>query len=146
MPFGGNSPFDDIDDLLNRLQGELERATHGIEGPPALSGPAVDVADRDDDYVVTVDLPGFDREAIDVSIVDQSLRISAERESSTDSEDESEGRTFIRQERSRQSTSRTIRLPGPVDGESVSATYTNGVLRVTLPKASGDEGHRIEIE
>lgn len=148
MPFGGDSPFDDIDEMLDRLQREIERATRGIESPSGSGGPAVDVADRDDEYVVTADLPGFDRDDIDVSLVDRSLRIDAEHSSETETErDEAEEAvTYVRRERRQRSVSRTVRLPGPVDAESVSAAYSNGVLSVTLPKTSMDDGHRIEVE
>lgn len=146
MPFGRDSPFDDIDEMLSRLQSEIERATRGMEGPASPGGPAIDVADHEDEYIVTADLPGFDRDEIDVSLVDQSLRIEAEHETESETDEETETGTYIRKERHREATSRTVRLPGPVDEEAVSATHSNGVLTVTLPKTSSDAGHRIEIE
>lgn len=146
MPFGGDRPFDDIDEMLDRLQSEIERATRGIEGSSTPGGPAVDVAEHEDEYVVTADLPGFDREEIDVSLVDRSLRIEADHQTTSETDEETETGTYIRKERRREATSRTVRLPGPVDEEAVSATYSNGVLTVTLPKTSTDAGHRIEIE
>ncbi len=103
---------------------------------------SVDVADHDDEFVVTADLPGFEKDDIDVTLRDNRLRISAEQESEIEEGDEE----YIRQERSQRSMSRTITLPDPVDESSVSAEYRNGVLTITLPKLGGsDESHSIDV-
>lgn len=104
---------------------------------------AVDVAERDDEFVVTAETPGFDREDLELTLSDQSLRITANREESTDENDE----TYIRRERSRRSMSRTVPLPEEVDESGASAEFNNGVLTVTLPKRrDGEDSRSIEIE
>lgn len=127
--------------MLERMSKQFETGVPG--GLPTIGGVAVDVVDRDEEYVVTADLPGYETEDIEVTANEGRLRIEAERETGLDEESED----FIFNERHRQSVSRTVRLPEPVDEEAVSAKYTNGVLTITLPKEDvGDEGHRIDIE
>ena len=107
---------------------------------------AIDLVERDDEFVVTVDLPGFEREEVDVQVTDHTLRIEAEHEEVTDEDRmEGEGR-FIRHERRHESTRRSIRLPDAVDTANVSARMKNGVLTITLPRLEAEEAKGIEIE
>jgi len=104
---------------------------------------SVDLADREDAFEVTADLPGYDREDIDLSVADRTLRITAEREESSEAGDGD----YLRRERRRRSVSRTLSLPEDVEEEEASAGYTNGVLTVTLPKATDhDESRSIDID
>jgi HSP20 family protein len=111
---------------------------------------AVDVAETDEEFTVTADLPGYDRENIDLTLETRQLRIAAERERTAEEtgEDDEDGGRFVRRERSHEAVSRTVTLPDDVVAEEVSATYRNGVLTVHLPKATPDDdgGHRIEVE
>lgn len=130
-----DNPFEEIEQLLDRMGSELE--------VPALSGgTAVDVADRGDEFVVTADLPGFDRDEVDVTLADTTLRIEAEHGGETEVE---EGE-YLRRERTREAASRTVRLPAAVDEAGVTATLDNGVLTVRLPKRDAEGGREIEIE
>jgi len=105
--------------------------------------PSIDLADRDDAFEVTADLPGYDREDIDLSVANRTLRIRAERDEST----ETGKGDYLRRERRHQSISRTLSLPEDVEEEEASATYTNGVLTVTLPKATDlDDSRSIDID
>ncbi|WP_020222210.1 Hsp20/alpha crystallin family protein, partial [Halarchaeum acidiphilum] len=73
------NPFDDIDRLFDRLNRQFEDAAEMLEegqGDAFGSGFAVDVEDADDEFVVTVDLPGFEKEDVDVRVQDRSLSIS----------------------------------------------------------------------
>lgn len=137
MPIGRGNPFDEIEDLFDRITSELEGETWG-----RTSSVPVDVADTGNEFVLTVDLPGFEKDEIDVTIADTTVRIDAERETGTDVETD----TYLRRERKRGTVTRSVRLPEPVDDEGVEASYASGVLTVTLPKLGGDGGTRIEIE
>jgi HSP20 family protein len=145
------NPFDDVPRLFDRMARQFQEAARSWEtgettdwtrwtGGAAM---AVDLVDRDDEFVVTVDLPGFDRDDVDVRVTDRTLHIDAERESETGTEAEG---TYLRRERRRSSEQRTVRLPADVDEDDVTATMTNGVLTVTLPKAAETRGHRISVE
>lgn len=135
MPFKG-SPFEDLEELFNRMSREF-----GADLPVS-SGVQVDLIDTDSEYEVVADVPGFEQEAIDVTFVDGALQIRAD----SDVEYEDEEGEYLRRERRKRSLSRSIRVPGPVEEDSISAELSNGVLRVTLPKRSPDDsGKRIEI-
>jgi HSP20 family protein len=134
------NPFEEIERMferMNRQFGELSQGegsqlptpAGGTGGPQAVS---MDVAEQDEEYMVTADLPGYEKGDIDLSISERTLRVSADREESSEESDE-EG-TYLRRERRRQSVSRAITLPEEVSEDDANAAYNNGVLTVTLPK------------
>ena len=90
--------------------------------------------EEDDEFVLNVELPGFDVEDIDVSWDDGMLNIAAERED----EQRGERRTYHRR----------FRFPKRVDDEGIAANYTNGILEVRLPVETGAtaRGKQIEVE
>jgi HSP20 family protein len=137
------NPFDELEDLFDRMGRQFDEAG-------SLRDVAVDVAETDEEFTVTADLPGYDRENIDLTLETRQLRIAAERERTAEEtgEDDEDGGRFVRRERSHEAVSRTVTLPDDVVAEEVSATYRNGVLTVHLPKATPDDdgGHRIEVE
>ncbi len=105
----------------------------------------IDVANYDTEYVVMADLPGFDREHIDLRLDEDLLTIRAERHHETD---EDSG-AYLQRERRSETLSRRVRLPEAIDVDGSTATYTNGVLTVTVPKLEPTEdegGHRIDID
>lgn len=129
----------------------FEQLSEQFENTPQLGGGGtstigetmnIDVADTEEEFVVTADLPGFDKEEIDVTVSDNVLSIEAMHESQSQEKEEN----YIRQERSRRSMSRSVRLPEPIDESDVSASYKNGVLTVTLPKSEPVKGRDIEIQ
>lgn len=139
------NPFEDIERMLERMTEQFEdfEDFRGFEAGFG-SRLKVDLEDRPDEYIVTADLPGYDKDDIDVQLADQTVRISAEHE--TAAEDEEPGR-YVRRERTRESMSRSISLPEPVDEEDVSARFKNGVLTVTLRKRyTESDSHHIDIE
>jgi HSP20 family protein len=135
------NPFEEIEQMFERMNQQLGQLNEmPVPGTQQLS---VDLADRDDTFEVTADLPGYDREDIDLSVADRTLRISAEHDDSTEAGDGD----YLRRERRRRSVSRSLSLPEDVAEEEASATYTNGVLTVTLPKATDlDDSRSIDID
>ncbi|MFW5963555.1 MAG: Hsp20/alpha crystallin family protein [Natronomonas sp.] len=135
------NPFDEIERMFDRMSHQLETLDDDIfEG----SVP-VDIEDTGDAFVVTADLPGFDRDDIDVELSGETLTLSASHSESTETEDENDDRRYIRRERREQSVNRSIRLPAPVEEEDTEASYNNGILTVTLPKVGAGAGHDIPI-
>ncbi|WP_129114438.1 archaeal heat shock protein Hsp14 [Halegenticoccus tardaugens] len=147
-----SNPFEEIERMFERMSKQFDDMGRGWEGGPMGSvgsmgahGVTVDVADHDDEIVVTADLPGFEKEDIDLTVSERTLTVRADREA----EDERETGEFIRRERRSSSMSRSIRLPEEVDEDGASASYRNGVLTVTLPKlhaGEDEDSHRIDIE
>ena len=142
---GRKNPFDEIEELFERMGRQFESmgdqfGSGGMGWQPG--GISLDVADHGDEFAVTADLPGFEKDDIDISLRGDRLRISAESTAETETGDEE----FLRKERRQQSMSRTLTVPEPVDETGVSAEYRNGVLTVTLPKVVGDDdSHDIEV-
>ncbi len=101
--------------------------------------PAADVYNRDSEYVVMVDLPGVDRDSLDISIDDNRLFIRGTRnveENSQQRIERTHGRFFRR----------FGPLPSAVDPQSVKAEFKDGVLCLTLPKRAEKKAHRVEIK
>ena len=138
MPFRGDNPFEEIERLFDRMGREFGGSTFTA----AAGTVAVDVEERDEEFVVTADVPGYVKEDIDVTLADRTLRIRAEREEETEASEAD----YLRRERHATSASRSVRLPGDVEEDGIRATYKNGVLTVTLPKREGGDGQRIEVE
>jgi HSP20 family protein len=104
--------------------------------------PAVDVSETDEDYKVTVELPGMDKEDIDVTLEEGRLTIRGEKQQ--EQKEEKEG--YLWQERSYGSFTRTVPLPSTVKEEEIEATFKNGVLSLRLPKTEEARGKKLEIK
>jgi len=102
----------------------------------------VDVIDEEDKIRVVADLPGLNKEDIEIYIEDGDLVIRAERRE----EKEEKGKNFIRQERRYGEVYRKISLPVEIDVENVKAKYNNGILEIELPKIATRERKIIKIE
>lgn len=136
------NPFDDLEDVLDRIGCRVEEGMTRGTGFPVPGEVAVDVRDVGSEYVVAADLPGYETDDIDLTFSEGTLRLEAGREDPG----EHEAGRYIRRERPRRSTSRRLRLPEPIDEEGVSASYDRGVLTVRLPKEFDDEAKRIDID
>jgi HSP20 family protein len=104
--------------------------------------PRVDVIDRENEVFVRAELPGVTKENLDVSLHESTLTIRA----STQKEEQEEKGQFYRRELSRGEFQRTIRLPGPVESEHAQASFKDGILELTLPKAPGFKRQTIKVE
>jgi HSP20 family protein len=140
------NPFDDLEEFFERFSRQFEdqpgfdQDVFGMGGSNRMS---IDLADRDEEFVVTADAPGFSKEEIDVRVTDRRLTIEANRDERSEESDE----TYLRSERHSEALRRTIQLPEPVEEDGVSATYKNGVLTITLPKREPETGGKsIDIE
>ena len=134
------TPFDEFDSFFDRMG-------RGLESVGTQNQLAVDVADDEDEYTLTADLPGFDRDDIELTVADSMVTITAEH--THDQGETDDDGAYIHRERRTASVQRRVRLPEAVDDEAASATYHNGVLSVRLPKQSTvaiEDGRRIDIE
>ncbi|RMF30517.1 MAG: Hsp20/alpha crystallin family protein [Bacteroidetes bacterium] len=92
--------------------------------------PAVNIKETDDDFQIEVAAPGMNKKDFNVEVDNGMLVISAEREVS----DEEKNDNYTRKEFSYQSFKRSFMLPDSVDAEKINAKYTDGILRLSLPK------------
>ena len=132
------NPFDEIQQFLGRTPFAGER-TWGRDRRTA----DIDVTEYDDEFVVTADLPGLDRDDIDVRVDGDRLTIAAER----DTEHGDADRRYLRRERRHESVTRAVDLPMTVRPDEATANYRHGVLTVTvlLDAVEANEGHRIDV-
>ena len=103
--------------------------------------PNVDVTDMDGEVKVTAELPGMAQDDVNVELEEDMLTISGEKKQ--EEEEEEGGRTW--RESSYGSFVRQIPLPAHIDAKSAKASFKNGRLRVTLPKAQEEESRRQKI-
>lgn len=93
--------------------------------------PAVDIAERDKEYEVTVELPGMDEKDVDVKFADGVLSIKGEKKE----EKEEKRKDYYLSERRFGSFQRSFQVPDGVDADKIEASFKNGVLMVVLPKS-----------
>ena len=104
--------------------------------------PAVDIVEEKARFVLRADLPGVDREAIDVSMEDGYLTITGERAT----EDRSEVDGIERYERVSGRFYRRFSLPETADADGITARMHNGILEIEIPKLPAVQPRRIDIE
>lgn len=102
--------------------------------------PALDLYQTNDDVVAVIELPGMKKEEIEISLHDGTLTISGERKEEGAKDDKS-----ARTERFSGKFRRSISLPTRVDSNKVNATYKDGILTVTLPKAEEVKPKQIQV-
>jgi len=104
-----------------------------------LKAPKVDIVDREDDILVRADVPGVKKENLDVALTDNTITIKG----STSEEKKEEKGDYYRSETMKGSFSRTMSLPGDVDGNKAESTFKDGVLEVVVPKL--EKARRIKV-
>ena len=116
---------------------ELSQVTAGSWAPP------VDVySNGDHEIVLKAELPDMTREAIDITVEDDTLTIKGEKKFAEDVKDEQ----FHRIERRYGTFSRSFSMPATVDASKVSAEYKNGVLTVRLPLREDAKPRQIKVD
>ena len=129
------NPFNDMlyfRNRFNRLFDESKFPALGSEDGVALSNwnPVVDIFDKDDNIVITAELPGVDKENVSVDIKERVLTLSGERSG----ENEVKEDNYYRRERVYGSFKRSFTLPGNVDSDKIAAEFKDGVLKIEVPK------------
>jgi HSP20 family protein len=111
-------------------EGEIERADWI---------PAADVYEDEGEYILALDLPGINRDALDVSLDEGRLSVRGERTPT-------EGPNVRRAERPHGRFARSFSLPDAVDRSRIAADYKDGVLLLHLPKRAEEQPSRIKID
>ncbi len=131
---------DEFDDLFSRFFG-----TEGGESRNPVSSelfmPAIDTGVRDGKLVVTADLPGIDPKAVDVSVHGNRLTIQGERKAEREENEAGHSYREVRYGR----FERSVQLPGPIDPDSVTASYRDGVLEISMTAPAGSQPTRIPV-
>lgn len=116
---------------------------HGALGAPRGAGvfPPVNVFENDGAYLVRAEIPGVDKETLDVSVKGEELTLRGERRI----HGAEPSAAYHRRERGAGAFRRVVTLPRPVDAERIRASYKNGVLEVELPFVPELKPRKIEI-
>src|SRR2546430_4100104 len=135
---------------LQSIQQEVNRLFGTLFDTPIAAGagaasrswiPAMDLVEKNDEYVLRADLPGLTEKDVRVELEDNVLSVSGTRKS----EHENRKDGYYRVERASGSFSRSLTLPEGVDPESIRAQFENGVLEVRIPKPEERKRRRVEI-
>lgn len=111
-----------------RMMEEMERRFWGDNGMTSFK---TDIRDDGNAFVLEAELPGFQKEDIDIQLSDNNLTITAKHQ--TESEEQDKRGNYVRRERSWGSYSRSFDV-SDIDTAQIKAGYQNGVLTLTLPK------------
>ena len=104
--------------------------------------PKVDVIDREEEVVVRAEVPGVNKDDLDVSVSDNTVTIRGE----TRHEEKEEKGDYYRSEMSRGSFARTVLLPSNVNADEAKAKFSDGVLELTLPKVEKAKKRTVKID
>ncbi len=139
-------PFEEMERMMEQMRRAMYEGRIGFGssfgGESEHSGINLSLDADDDGYVVLADIPGFEKEEIDLRYEDGSLSVEASHETSEESDASTRRHTRHVYER--------IHVPGDVIEEEITASYHNGVLEVRLPTPESvddeDHGTRIDID
>ncbi len=125
-----------------RAFNRLNRAASGLLASSTSEFPAIDVWANGDSHVITAELPGIEPQDVEISVAGKTVTLRGFRKT----EDACEGECLHRRERWSGKFTRSIELPYIVDQNKVEATFSKGVLQVTLPRAEADKSRKIAIK
>ena len=138
----GESLLDDFFDEFNG--GTRNRVRYAA---PSNGVMRTDIKESADDYEISIDLPGYQKEDVQAELKDGYLVISAKNERSTD---DSDGKTFVRRERFYGTCSRSFYVGEEIKQEDIHAKFENGILKLSVPKKDAkpkvEENKYITIE
>ena len=104
--------------------------------------PSVDVMETKENYILDMDLPGLTEKDVEINLKNRILSIASKKEEKK--EEKKEGDWLIK-ERHSSSFTRKFTLPDDIDADKVNATFTNGVLKITIPRKTEEVAKKIAI-
>jgi HSP20 family protein len=135
------SPWSDLFDLHTQLdhafQSPVSASRNGVEYATL----PVDIQQTDAAFIVEASVPGFNHGDVEVTFEDGVLTIVGKRTASETAKDA----TYLRRERRTTSVFRQVGLPAEVRADDITASFENGVLRITVPRAQKAQPKRIPV-
>src|SRR6266496_3200829 len=136
---------DELNPMIHQMSSLLAQALGQRQAPAASStpawAPALDISERKDAYLVTVELPGVKLDDLQITVEDTLLTIQGERHFAHDSSEQQ----YHRVERRYGAFRRSITLPAHVMADMVEASFEDGVLQIVVPKAEEAKPKRIQV-
>lgn len=130
-------PFYDDRDMR-----KLEKKLYGRRGKNIMK---TDIKETDGEYTLIMDLPGFTKDEVKVSLKDGYLTISAEKGAAQEDKEKKSGK-YIRKERYAGACQRSFYIGNQLRQEDISAKFKHGILTLTIPKKEAVENRTIAIE
>jgi len=131
---------DEMNQLFGRAIGQPSSRQAGEVGT-RMWAPALDISERKDAYLVTVEVPGVKAEDLEITLEDGLLTIQGERQFTAESSEQQ----FHRVERRYGAFRRSITLPSRMDAGAIEASFDDGLLQIVVPKAEEAKPKKIEI-
>jgi len=134
-------PFQEMIQLRNAVDRLFDSTVAPFTAQPTTWGLALDVIEKDDEFVVKASVPGINPDDLEITFTDNVLTIQGE----TKAEEEIKDARYHLRERRFGSFSRSISLGSRIAADKIEANYENGVLTLRLPKAEEVKPKRISI-
>jgi HSP20 family protein len=135
----GDDPFATLQREMNRL---FDTTFAGQPASAAVLAPAIDIKETDKAVEVQAELPGVDEKDIQVTLENGVLTIKGEKKT----EKEETKKDYYLSERSYGAFYRSFELPAAVESDKVNASFSKGVLKVTMPKPAGAQAKAKKID
>jgi HSP20 family protein len=103
--------------------------------------PAFDMAEKENELIVKVDLPGIEPKELDVSVSDNTLTVRGEKKE----EREEKKEDYLMRESAYGAFSRSVRLPYPIQSDKIKTSYQDGVLRIAMPKSEEAKKKQVKV-
>ena len=130
----GRNLFDDfMEDFTFPAFPEFSDVDKALYGKSARNLVKTDVKESDSGYEVEIDLPGFDKDEVKVSLENGYLSVSAKKDVNKDEKDEKSGR-YIRKERYTGSCERSFYVGSDITDQDIKGEFKQGILKLTIPK------------
>lgn len=144
----GESLFDDFFDFpdFDKMEHQMEKKLYGHNAKNMMK---VDIKDKENEYEMLIDLPGFKKEEISAQLQNGYLTIAAAKGFDKDEQEKDSGR-YIRRERYAGACQRSFYVGEDIKQEEISAEFKHGILKFTIPKKNEKieqkDNHYIAIE
>lgn len=137
-----NRMFEEFGNMLPYRKRHLSLPFSGSELISGSKKPFIDIIESDNEIIATAEMPGLNKEDIDINLTNERLEISAK----TKHEEEKEDKDYIYRERRSGNYYRSISLPSSIDTTGVKASYNNGILEIKMPKTHTKKRTPIKVE
>ncbi len=127
---------------MNRMFDNFFDGSREGESVLAAWTPAVDISEKDNEYLVKVELPGVNKNDVKITLESNVLTLSGEKKH----EKEEKKENYHRIERSYGNFQRSFTLPSTVISDKINAEYRDGILMISLPKSEEAKPNQIEVK
>ena len=143
QPYNRYNPWAGLSRLQRQMSEMFDQLADTDESVPSVSWmPRVEISEHSDNYMLSVELPGIDKQDVHVEVENNTLTISGDKQSDVENKDQN----YHLRERTYGKFSRSFELPARIEANNIEAKYTNGVLNLSIPKAEEAKPKQIEVK